>query len=538
MNFEKYKNHLIKKIKDQLESWFDENKNTNIPASEIYRFLHSIKGTSGTLELGGLYQLSEILLGQLDENSTKIWVKEDLRNFLFDLIAFTYQYEHFQDEIKLSEQSGNTSGPLILIIDDDVSMLILLKDILEEQGWMVIASNDPIKATAQYFEMQPDCLIIDINLPSKDGFQILEDVNKHNERHYIPKLMISSQSDRDSRIRAYNMGADDFMLKPVDIEEFTVRVRRHLLRKQLFDQSLLIDELTQVFNRRFLNQSLPRMFEGIKRNNSVFTIAMLDIDHFKKVNDTYGHLTGDKILIEFASFLKSELRSTDMVFRYGGEEFTVLFPHTSSVEVKKTLENLIASFSEKEFKANGASFTLTFSAGIYTVNDITSSPEEALKIADQSLYEAKQNGRARAVVSRVLTETSKKVMCISVIDDDVIIRSMLLRMLQTVQTEDIELDIAVYENGQKFFESNRIEESDDHFVVIDGVMPIMDGLEVLQKLKQTESKDKRISALMLTGRKNERDIARALKLGADDYVTKPFSILELQARIERLLKRA
>ena len=129
-------------------------------------------------------------------------------------------------------------APLIQIIDDDLSMLILLKDVLEEKGWMVITSVDPEKAVEQYFDMQPDCLIIDIQLPEKNGFELLQDIQEHNEKYFIPKLMISIQNDKKTRIKAYQTGADDFIPKPVEIDEFVVKIERHLQRKKLFDQSV------------------------------------------------------------------------------------------------------------------------------------------------------------------------------------------------------------------------------------------------------------------------------------------------------------
>lgn len=237
--------------------------------------MHSIKGTAGTLQLCGLMAITEQLLEATDEESGRVWIPTELRNFLFELIEHTYEYEHF-DEIEVKGKSVRDSqAPLIQIIDDDISMLILLKDLLEEQGWMVITNADPVKATNQYFEMQPDCLILDIQLPAKDGFQILQDIHLHNEKYFIPKIMISIQNDKPTRIKAFKMGADDFIGKPIDIDEFIVKMERHLQRKRIFDQSVLIDELTQVYNRRFLEDTLPRYFNDYKRSGQPLRSASL-----------------------------------------------------------------------------------------------------------------------------------------------------------------------------------------------------------------------------------------------------------------------
>ncbi len=132
--------------------------------------------------------------------------------------------------------------------------------------------------------------------------------------------------------------------------------------------------------------------------------------------------------------------------------------------------------------------------------------------------------------------STKMPLNVSVIDDDKIIRTILVRIIKAMAFEDYELDLEVFEDGLQFFETRRLEAEGEHFLIIDGVMPVMDGMEVLQKVKKI-GVGRNIHVLMLTGRKNKLDIERALKLGADDYMTKPFSIKELQARIERLIKR-
>ena len=347
MNLEKYKNHLIQNTKKILTDWF-ESKEKKIPQREVYRFLHSIKGTAGTIQLGGLMQISDRLLSVLDENSEKVWELDELRTFLFDLMELTYEYENFAHVTIKTGAIRQSNAQLIQIIDDDVSMLILLKDVLEEKGWMVITNTDPEKAVNQYFEMQPDLLILDLHLPMKDGFHVLEDIQTHNEKYFIPKLIISIQNDKETRMKAYQSGADDFIGKPIDIEEFIVKIERHLQRKKFFDQSVLVDELTQIYNRRFLEETLPRYFQEYKRSKQAFSISVVDIDFFKHVNDTYGHLMGDKVLNEFAQFIKKSIRSSDFIFRYGGEEFVIIFPGTTNEKAKQRLTELIHNFSKKK----------------------------------------------------------------------------------------------------------------------------------------------------------------------------------------------
>jgi two-component system, cell cycle response regulator len=537
MSFEKYKSLLMQKIKSQISEWFESNSVELIPNIEVHRFLHSIKGTSGTIQLGGILQITSDLLDKIEANGEKDWEREELRDFLIQLIGVCGEYEHFQEKEMDPNIPREENIPLIQVIDDDVSMLILLKDSLEENGWMVIANTEPEKAIEQYFELHPDCLIIDVNLPTKNGFQILEDIQRHNKQKFIPKIMISTDLTRETRLNAYKMGADDFIPKPIDLEEFIIRVERQLQRKQIFDQSVLLDELTQVYNRRFLIEVFGRSIKELIRTKNPFTVALLDLDHFKSINDQYGHIMGDKVLAKFAQFLKDNIRSFDYVFRYGGEEFVVLFANSNDLETVDILTRLLNKFSEIEFKSGSELFRVKFSGGVFVVNDPNISMSNALNSADEALYKAKEQGRAKVVSSNnIVPGLIKQKLIVSLVEDDAIVRTMLEKVLQYMKFDHVELDIQAFEDGLKFFESNRHEEKGEHFLILDGVMPVMDGLEILQRVKQGKNRD-RMNVLMLTARKSENDIARALKLGADDYVTKPFSITELQARIQRLIQR-
>jgi two-component system, cell cycle response regulator len=533
---EQYQKLLFEKIKTQISHWFESEPGGFVEYDDVYRFLHSIKGTSGTIQLGGLLFVTSKLITQLESTENHPWSKPELRDFLFELIRLSYDYEHFNETSLEIDEPCCGSIPLIQIIDDDVSMLILLKEALEAKGWMVITNTEPEKAVSQYYDLQPDCLVIDVDLPAKNGFQLLEDIQQHNNKQFIPKVITSIQNDRKTRMDAYEMGADDFIEKPIDIEEFIVRINRQLQRKQIFDQSVLIDELTQVYNRRFLFDLLERSIKDYERSGIPFSVSLLDLDYFKNINDSYGHLTGDKVLETFASYLKEHIRSTDIVFRYGGEEFVILFPRTNAEEAKEVVKRILNEFSKISFKENGQTFNISFSAGIYMVDNPEEGGLEILKKADQALYEAKDQGRARVESANESVQPAVKMLNVSVIDDDAIIRTLLVRVLKNLDTSKVMLNIESFENGQKFFEAGRLAEKGKHFLILDGVMPVMDGIEVLNKVKKTKHAES-VHVLMLTGRKTEYDIARALKLGADDYVTKPFSITELQARIQRLIQR-
>lgn len=433
------------------------------------------------------------------------------------------------------ENSTEIDVPLIQVIDDDMSNLLFLKEVMEKYGWMVIASSDPKKAVSQYFDMLPDCLVIDID--STNRFQLLEGIEKHNGNGFIPKIAMSSQNNRLTRINAYKSGADDFFEKPIDVEEFLIRLERHVRRKQIYEQTVLVDELTQVFNRRFSLTALDKILREIQRSQQTLTIAILDIDHFSFINEKNGYRVGDQVLIELATFLKERSRPSDTVFRLGGSQFLILYPNTNAEDIQEVVNRLLDDFSTIIFDKDGRKFTVTFSAGIIQIRQFDLTAANAILLAEQALRKAKDKGKSQIEVAINTAGTIRKnKLSISIIDNDAIIRSILIKTFNSITIDNLELDIEVFEEGVTFFESNRLDARGDHLLVLEGVMPIMSGLEILQKVKSRKNKNQ-IRVFMLAGKKGDYEIARALKLGADDYMTKPFSITELKARIERLIQR-
>ena len=537
MVLDKYKAIFISRMTKELNDLFERsNEEERIKNKEVYRLLHTIKGTSGTLDLELLHYLVSDLLKKVEERKVD-WTQEELKVFLSKLFDICDEYEHFQEEMTIMPVIRHVDVPLIQLIDDDVTLLIFLKEQLEKKGWMVIANTKADHAIEQFYSLRPDCIIIDINLTNVSGFEVLANIHRHTKHFFLPKIMFSIDNDKETRIKAFKLGADDFMAKPIVMEEFLLRIERHLEKKKLFDQSVLIDELTQVYNRKLLKNSYERFISDIVRTKETGTLAILDIDYFKKINDTYGHITGDKVLKTFANFLKEHIRNTDMLFRYGGEEFVILFQRASGVEIMEVLNRMLKRFSLEVFEEGGKTFSLTFSAGIYEIESRHVPLIKAIEVADNALYDAKEKGRARIeIANKIAKVTNHKILHVSIVDDDSLIRSILVNIFDGIEIKNVTIDVKEYEDGTEFLTSKRLKESGMHFLILDGIMPVMDGLELLQIVKKT-SYEHNAHVLMLTGRKSESDIAEALRLGADDYVTKPFSITELQARITRLIMR-
>ncbi|WP_203288653.1 diguanylate cyclase [Metabacillus sp. cB07] len=536
----KYKQRLLKKIREQIDRWYGYQH--AVEQDEVIRFLHSLAGTAPTIgmEQVGKAAAAQLLLAEKRKRDT--WRLPELQNLLFPLISACYEAEmDIEEETVPNREKRISSGDeLILLIDDDITLLMYLKEELELHGFTAAIFTDSDRAMKAYYDLAPDCVVIDRHMKQENGFEVVVQLKELMQKKYVPAIMISADASRETRLDSYRYGADDFILKPFDMEEFLVRIRRQIERKKQLEELIVVDELTKVYNRKFLNPAYTRLAARMKREGSFFTLAMLDLDYFKKINDTYGHLEGDEVLREFSQCLRDNLRNSDTVIRYGGEEFIILLPNAGQKEAMEVIGRIKESFSAHVFKRpDHTSYSCTFSAGLMAVpSEQAMSVEHAIECADAALYQAKENGRnAIAVYRSTVTEPVEKVMNVAVVDDDPIIRTILEDVFRKSPLLDQYcLNIGLYPDGMEFLEAHPLSKRENHFIVLDGMMPKMDGTEVLQKIRALPNQHL-FTVMMLTSRKSGRDAARALQLGADDYMTKPFRLEELETRLYHLAKR-
>ena len=532
----KYKQKLLENVRGQLREWFEKKK--IVPNEELERFLHSLAGTAKTLGLNELGNHASTQLDSLTDQQKEHWNSSELQKYLIPIIRITYSEELVDLEINNETERANICGkPVILIVDDETSLLMYLKETLEEEGYQVFLAASHEKALSLFYEIKPDCFILDIHMKDWNGLNTLAQLQEKLQQLFIPTVVMSDHNESDTRIKAFELGADDFIAKPFDIKEFKIRVKRQLERKRHIESVLLLDELTQIFNRKYLEQSFVQLHAELNRAGNPFCLVMLDIDHFKKVNDTYGHITGDEVLKQFATFVKGNIRINDVFARFGGEEFTLLLPNTQREDGVALIQRILDGFSKEVFHASGSTFSCTFSAGIVEVEQNNKSISFWIEKADQALYEAKYTGRNKISISNHELNRQLQPLKIAVVDDDPIIRSMLTQVLSKISPPRHHvIELKAFSDGLTFLQSEWIADACDFVVVLDGMMPKMDGLEVLQRLRQEKRHDK-FSVMMLTTRKSESDIKRALQLGADDYMTKPFKLVEIESRVQRLLNK-
>lgn len=534
----KYQALFLNNLENQLKEWY--KRTDSVRYDELYHFLHSIKGTSGTIDLQELMDIAEGMLHQIELNPSQTWTADEVHRILEDLRQYVrlnpceFALSH---ENRPSPERTGEAQPSILILDDDVSLLMILKEELQAAGWSVIATTSPHKAIEYFHDVSPDCLILDLHIPDTDGFEIIEILSEKLKKQYIPTTIISQDCTRTTKLKAYRLGIDDVICKPIDIEELLARLQRQINGKRRLDRLLFVDELTGAYNRKYMNEALGKLLSESCRTGVGFSLALLDLDHFKSINDTYGHLIGDQVLSHFTLFMKEQLRMGDLFIRYGGEEFVAVFPQTDIEEAKRLLSLWIEQFAEVKFHVPTGDFSCTFSAGVVYVDQFTTSIHRWLEKADQALYRAKSLGRRRVATEEdLVTGPTKRKLRVCVVDDDPLMRMMLTDLLSQSFDDRLEFELSLYQDGLTFVDELPQNVTSPYLVLLDGLLPGMDGLEVLEHIQQLPHAEQ-FTVIMLTGRTAEQDIVKALQLGADDYVTKPFRLKELEARIRRFIRR-
>ncbi|PZD96222.1 diguanylate cyclase [Paenibacillus sambharensis] len=532
----KYRDMLIAHLIRQLEIWFEESE--SISAAEVHMLLHTVKGTAGTIGLSDLQEAAELLMEKQKDIEDKWWAPAELRTFMVDFVKIVYNY-HNNEELRMDGEDLSSAvidklKPLVLILDDDITLLMYLKEQLEQCGWVVVATRSPDKAISYFHNLNPDCFIIDYFLPHTNGLRVMESIQDIIRKQLASTIMISVDNDRETRLNAFRMGADDFLHKPLDMEELIIKLQRKFEKKRWIDQSLFIDELTGAYNRKYLADHYAKLQLEYERSKKVFSLVVIDLDHFKQINDVHGHLMGDYVLSQFAEYMKTNMRPTDVFTRYGGEEFVVLLDQTRGIEAMQVIERLRKGFERLVFTSNSERIPVTFSAGIVEYSGEYAEMKDWLSRADQALYLAKREGRNRAVMADSNSmELPGCVLRVAVIDDDPIVRTMLAESLQSLLGQTKNADIRTYRGGESFFEDAWHTGGESYLIVLDGMLQGMDGLEVLERIRMID-KPSRYLVIMLTARGSEDDIKKALDLGADDYMTKPFSLEELESRLIRL----
>ncbi len=295
-----------------------------------------------------------------------------------------------------------------LIIDDSVTVREQIIRTLESFNLFsrYYEAEDGLEGFKKLLSSPVDIILCDLEMPRIDGFKFLNMLKSRPDLQDVPVIILTGMIDRERKIKGLELGASDYITKPFDHEELVARVKIHLKIKKLQDElkrsnELLLelsntDHLTGLFNRRYMMDALEKEVQRSARRGGNLSLIILDIDHFKLVNDNFGHLQGDVVLQKVALQLQGELRNYDCAARYGGEEFVAILPDSTLQEALFVAERIRLAIAGTRFSGTLAEVLLTASLGVASFSpDLTVGVDGFIKRADDALYRAKANGRNR-----------------------------------------------------------------------------------------------------------------------------------------------
>ena len=283
----------------------------------------------------------------------------------------------------------------ILIVDDTVENLDILAALLKEYDIIDATSGEDALDILEEDD-SIDLILLDIMMPEMDGFEVCQKIKQNPKTKDIPIIFITAKTDENSIEKAYDIGGADYVTKPFKPKELLARVKRELELQDLQTELKLLastDSMTKLYNRRYFTKTSKHILDLAKRENQDISLIMLDIDKFKTINDTYGHDVGDEVIISLANELISTQRSSDVVCRFGGEEFVILLPNTPIEGAVHTAENIRKNIENIILEINNKQISFTVSIGVSSIKQDETNIEKALKRADEALYSAKENGR-------------------------------------------------------------------------------------------------------------------------------------------------
>jgi two-component system, cell cycle response regulator len=295
----------------------------------------------------------------------------------------------------------------VMIVDDSMLVRAVVRAGLEAENYHVIEADDGTMALQQCRRQPPDVILLDIVMPGLDGYQVLAHLKADPQLSHIPVVFLTGRTGMPDVVAGLRAGAHDYLKKPFEPEELLARVGSAIhvkqLQDQLRDRNALLDQLsrtdalTALYNRRHLDEELGRRHGEARRYHDPLGVVLMDIDHFKQVNDVHGHPVGDDVLREVARRIQNELRLEDIAGRWGGEEFLIILPRTDLNGVIESAERVRTAISVTPVTAGDQRITVTISGGCAVGPG--ESPAELLRRADKRLYQAKAAGRNQIVAA-------------------------------------------------------------------------------------------------------------------------------------------
>lgn len=287
---------------------------------------------------------------------------------------------------------GSADPCRVLIVDDEQALAQHYALKLRAAGMQAVTLSEPMRLMEVLADFSPELILMDVYMPQCSGLELAKVLRQQEGYFNIPIVFLSSETNMDRQFAALRMGGDEFLTKPIEDEHLVAAVRVRAERARALSTLVVVDSLTGLLRHGCLKEHLVTELVRARRTNAPVSFAMLDVDHFKHVNDTYGHPSGDRVLKSLARLLQRRMRKTDSVGRYGGEEFAVVLPDATGEDAFRVLDEVRDAFAKIQQQHGESMFKVTLSGGVVEASG-EDCPEDIIRAADDALYRAKRGGR-------------------------------------------------------------------------------------------------------------------------------------------------
>ena len=288
----------------------------------------------------------------------------------------------------------------ILIVEDDAILARYYATVLQQASMMTAVAIDPMQVMQPLVDFKPDLILMDMYMPGCNGLELASVIRQQDAYVSIPIVFLSVETNVEPQLAAMDLGGDEFLTKPIEPSHLIAEVKSRVRRSRILNSYMVKDSLTGLFNHTKTKEQLSIEVARAKRQRTPLSFAMIDIDCFKSVNDVFGHLIGDRAIRSLSRLLQQRLRKTDIIGRYGGEEFAIIFPDTTATAAAKVLNEIREGFAKVRQQAKDREFSVTFSGGVAGFPDYTDA-NSLNEAADKALYRAKHTGRNRVAIASV-----------------------------------------------------------------------------------------------------------------------------------------
>ena len=479
-----------------------------------FSFLAEVHGTQPSLPV--------IVLSDNDEFQDRVdAARLGGRGFLQKPVRPSQLIDLLRDSLVAAPSDAAT----IVAVDDDLELLTMIQTLLQPLGARVVTVSDPLRVLNVLVEHAPDLVMLDVDMPGLNGIELCRVLRNDPRWSALPVLFLTAHASPANVLRMFEAGADDFVAKPVLGPELVARVRNRLERTRMLRLAADVDSLTGVATRRRGVEVLERIFRLAQRQRQPVSLAIIDLDHFKRVNDRFGHLVGDMVLRRVATILSACFRGEDVVARWGGEEFVVAMYSMPCAAAERRLKQALVKLRAEVFEVAGTNLPITFSAGVAEFPSNGADWTSVYRVADEALSQAKAGGRDRVISAErdpATTPSATTVDVVLVDDDAVLVRlleqSLLAAGFRTVSVRD----------GTSAMEmlTGKTPRVNARVIILDGGLPGHDGYAVLRALMR-DGITARTRIVMITTARPTPDERHALELVTFAHLEKPFTVTEL-----------